>query len=431
MVVFTIASILSGLSQNIQQLIYARMMQGIGGALLVPGSLSIINISFDEKIKGKAIGIWAGLTALTTALGPLIGAWLAEYYSWRLVFFMNIPIALIVLPVLLTKVQFKETLNKNKLDIVGSFLISLGLGLIIYGLIESSNLSFTNPIVISSILLGIIMVSGFIYYENKIENPILPLGIFKSLDFTISNIITFIFWAAWNAAIFFLPLTFIQVFGYRVDQFAVGFIPTYVALIIFAPISGFLVNRLGIKLPLILGNLIIGLSYYLYTLADLDAKYINDFLLPITLMGAGVGLTISPLVSAVFGSAGRSNSGLISGINNSIGRVAGLFAIAMMGVVAINYFNYEFFMSISEFNIEKTLKEVLDNEKINMGAMTIPNWVTPELKSKLETAVRLSFLKSFRIIMYICSCLAFICSILTLFALNQNKILIDDKEINS
>ena len=360
---FAVSSILSGSAQNIQQLIFTRMLQGIGGALLVPGSLSLINLSFDDSTRGKAIGIWAGLTALTTALGPIIGASLAEFYSWRFVFFINIPIALLVIPVLLTKVKVKEIINTNKLDIIGSILISLGLGLVIYGLIESSNLGFTNILVYGSILIGITLIALFISYENRISNPILPLNIFKSRNFSNSNIITLIFWGAWNAAIFFLPLTFIQVFGYRVDQFAFAVIPTFITLIIFAPVGGYLVNKVGIKPPLVIGSLTISISYYLYTLPGIDSEYFKDFLLPITLMGTGMGLTISPLITTVFGSVERSFSGLISGINNSVGRVAGLLAIAIFGVIAINLFYTNFDIAISNLDLNKERNDIGNHQK--------------------------------------------------------------------
>lgn len=422
---FAVASVLSGISQNIQQLIVTRMLQGIGGALLVPGSLSIINLAFDDNSRGKAIGVWAGLTALTTALGPIIGAWLAENYSWRLVFFINLPVALVVLPVLFFKVKVREIINGKKLDIIGSLLISMGLGLIVYGLIESSNLGFSNILVVSSLVTGIFLVSYFVHYESKIENPILPLYIFKSPNFSNANIITLVFWGAWNAAIFFLPLTFIQVFGYRVDEFAIALIPTFVSLIIMAPLSGFVVNKIGVKIPLIAGNLIIAVAYYLFTLPGLETDYFSNFLIPIILMGTGMGITISPLVTAVFGSVSKKYSGVVSGINNSVGRLAGLLAIAMFGIVAIQLFNASFDNIIQDLNLSSNLFEILENEKINLGGMEVPGWVEEGLKSKIENAVKLSFLKSFRIIMYICSALALISSLLAIFSIDEKQIRIN------
>ena len=198
-VIFSLSSLWCGLSPDINQLIIARAFQGVGSALLVPGSLAIITSCFKQEKRGKAIGTWAALTALMTALGPLLGGWLSEYFSWRWVFYINIPISIMVLYTLLKHVpETKNGDRKSKLDIFGGILITLALSGIVFGLVESSNHGFTNPFIIPSIIIGIIFSILFILYEKKVDNPLVPLEMFKSRVFTGGNIVTFFLYSAFS-----------------------------------------------------------------------------------------------------------------------------------------------------------------------------------------------------------------------------------------
>ena len=406
------------------------MFQGVGGALLVPGSLALINISFDDRTRGKALGIWSALTALTAAIGPIVGGWLAENVSWRLVFFLNIPVFITVLSILLFKIKEDKTLNSKKLDILGSFLISAGLGLIIFGLIESSDLGFTNPIVILSIIGGISCITGFIYYEGRIENPILPLKLFESKNFTNANIISFLFWATWNTMVFFIPFCFIQVFGYTADRVAIAFIPILIALFIFSPLSGYAANKVGHKTLLILGNITVGVGYFLFSKIGLDSSYKEDFLLPIILVGIGFGLIVPPLVSVLFGAIEKVHSGLVSGINNSVGRTAGLFAIAAFGVVAVNVFNFHFDSYLEGINLTPEIQSIVETERVKLGGLELPEDVDQEIAGQIKESVKLSFLSSFRIIMLICSILVFLAAMLSFIALDEKKLKLEKKGTN-
>lgn len=427
-VVFSFASTLSGLAQDIQYLIYSRMFQGVGGALLVPGSLALINISFDDKTRGKALGIWSALTALTAAIGPILGGWLAENITWRLVFFLNIPVSITVLSVLIFKIKDDKHLNSKKLDIIGSVLISSGFGLIIFGLIESSDFGFTNPIVLASIPLGILCVAGFIYYEARIDNPILPLNLFRSSNFRNANLISFLFWATWNTMFFFIPFCFIQVFGYTADKVAISFLPILIALFIFSPLSGFIVNKTGIKLLLFIGYIIISVAYFLLGSLDLNSTYINDFLPPIILVGIGFGITVPPLISVLFGSISKVHSGLVSGINNSVGRIAGLFAIAILGVVAVNVFNFHFDNHLELIDLTPEIQTIVDTERAKLGGLKLPDHIDNEIAGKIKESVKLSFLSSFKIIMYICSGLVFLSALLSFLTLDEKKLRLKDEK---
>lgn len=420
-VVFSIASAFSGIAPDIHYLIISRMFQGVGGALLVPGSLALINIYFDDVTRGKALGIWSAMTALTAAIGPIVGGWLAENVSWRLVFFLNIPLTITVLYVLFFKIKEDKGLNSKRLDILGSVLVSAGLGLVIFGLIESSNFGFLNPFVMISIPAGIICLIAFIKHESRVENPILPLKLFNSPDFRNANIISFLFWATWNSMVFFIPFCFIQVYGYTADKVAISFVPALVALFVLSPVSGFVVNKVGAKILLIFGYILVGTAYFLFTLVDLDTKYFADLFLPIVLVGIGFGLTVPPLVSVLFGSIKKDHSGLVSGINNSVGRLAGLFAIAVLGVVAVNVFNFHFDSYLEAVKLSPEIQKIVEMERLKLGGFEFPENLDSENAVYLRESVKLSFLSSFRIIMYICSGVAFLAAVLSFLTLRADK----------
>lgn len=422
LLIFTSASVWCALSPDTHQLIFARTIQGIGGALLVPGSLAIVNVSFDSNARGRAIGIWSAFTAATTGIGPVLGGWLAENVSWRFIFVINIPLAFIVFLLLLLRVPDDRITGWRKLDVAGAIMVSGGLGLFVFGLIESSNLGFTSPFVIASIISGLLLIVTFVFYESRIEYPILPMGIFRSSTFTGANIVSFLFWGAWNAVIFFIPFSFIQLHGYTATELALGFLPAILTLFISAPLTGLFINTLGVKLPLIIGTVIISIAYLIFTIPGLESNYVDDWLLPILVMGLGIGVTISPMMSAVMGSVDKKYSGLVSGINNSVGRVAGLFAIAILGVVAINVFNFELNNHLSGLDLELRTREFLEHEKIKLAGANIPEWVGPELTEKLRYYINSSFLHSFRVVMVLCAIFSLLAAIFTYFMINDQNI---------
>lgn len=422
LLVFSLSSIACGFSIGTKQLIYARAFQGVGGALLVPGSLAIVNTSFNSESRGRALGVWSALSGATTGLGPVLGGWLAENMSWRLIFFINIPIALIVLAVLVFKVTEDKPQSSTKLDILGSVLISAGLGFIIFGLIESSNHSFLSFHVLGTISFGLLLIAWFVYHENRIKYPILPLNIFNSKTFTGSNIVSLLFWAAWNAAIFFIPFGFIQLHGYTATEVALGFLPAILMLFIAAPITGVFINRIGVRLPLMIGNSIIAIAYLFFAFPGLTTKYVNDWLFPILLMGLGIGITISPMVSAVMGSIDKAYSGLGSGINNTVGRVAGLFAIAILGVVAINSFNFGLDKLMVDIPLDLEARQFIELEKIKLAGAEIPHWLSENVASRLSLSIKQSFLYSFRIVMVLNVIIAFAGTIVAYFMIDDSKV---------
>ncbi|MGI9534315.1 MAG: MFS transporter [Thermodesulfobacteriota bacterium] len=422
LILFALCSLWCGLAPTTNNLILARAFQGVGGALLIPASLALLTVSFDTQTRSRAFGIWSASVAATTALGPIIGGWLAVNLSWRYVFFINIPVALIVLPALLFKVRHDGDLRPIKLDLVGSLLISSALGFFVFGLIESPNMGYADIRVIGSLALGLILDAVFIFYEKKLKEPLVPMKLFQSKTFTGANIVSFLFWFAWNAVIFYIPFSFIQLHGYSPLEFAISFIPGFIALLILAPLAGELISRFGVRILLMLGIFIVSASFYLFSLTSMNTEYTSDWLLPILLMGAGVGLSSSPMVSAVVGSQDKKYSGLVSGINNAVGRIAGLLGIAIIGLIGINVFNFTLDKHLINIALDPEALELLKSERIKFTAATIPEWLDAETIRALNISIKSSFHTTFVFVMKICAAICFIGGVVTYFLIDDSKI---------
>ncbi|MFI5322831.1 MAG: MFS transporter [Thermodesulfobacteriota bacterium] len=408
-VLFTGASVWCGLSPNTSHLIVARAFQGIGGALLVPGSLAIINISFSEEKRGRAIGTWSAFTAITSALGPILGGWLAENISWRLVFFINVPIGLVVIGTLFWKIEESRKNNGDgRLDIPGSFLAIMSLGCIVYALIESGNSGFGHPKVITPFVAGGLFLVAFILCEAYTSKPMMPLSLFKSKTFSGANFISALFWAAWVGAVFFTPFNLIQLQGYTAWGVGVAFLPLVLALFLFSRWAGGLVINYGAKLPLIIGMMLAGIGFYLFTIPGIGGSYWRTFFPGIVVLGVGMAITISPLTTVVMSSIALENSGVASGINNSVGRIAGLLSVAILGVFALSTFDRNLDRELSALKLDKSTVQVIDAQRIKLAAIDIPKSLPEKIKKEIHSAIFYSFLGSFRLMMKISAGLAFV-----------------------
>ena len=275
---FACSSILCGLSADVGQLIVFRALQGIGGALLIPGSLAIITVFFDESERGKAIGTWSAFAAITTALGPVLGGWLIENVSWRWIFFINVPIAVIVLVLLFIRVPESKGETANlKIDYWGAALATFGLGGLVYGFIESSNLGFGSPMVYGSIILGSVALIAFIIVEGIVDAPMMPLRIYRSLKFSGANVVTLFMYFALGGGFFFMPFALIQVFGYSAAEAGAAFLPIIAALFVLSRWTGTLTDRYGARLLLLIGPTVAGLGYILTAVYGREGNYFFTF----------------------------------------------------------------------------------------------------------------------------------------------------------
>lgn len=409
---FAIASLLCGTAANVFQLILARAIQGIGGAMLIPGSLSLITTSFQGKSRGRAIGTWSGSAAIMTALGPVLGGWLIEYATWRWVFYINIPLAIITLVILWTKVpeSFGDA-ETGPLDWKGALLVTSGLGGVVFGLIESSNHGLLHPLVIGSFICGTACLIGFVWAEHLSTNPMVPLKIFQSKTFSGANIMTLLLYGALYGVLFFMPFNLIQLREYGELAAGAAFLPAIVCVALVSRWSGELMNRLGTRPLLVLGSLIAALGYGLFaTLGAKDGHYVITLLPAMVALGLGMGICVAPLTTAVMSSVHYRYSGTASGLNNAVSYSAALLAIAVLGIIIVFAFNRELDVRLHELEAPTIVLEQLASERKQLAAAevnpSIQHSITQDLVHDIELAIDLSFLRGFRLIMWIAAAMA-------------------------
>jgi EmrB/QacA subfamily drug resistance transporter len=424
-VVFALASVWCGLASNIQQLIIARAAQGVGGALLVPGSLAIISASFREDERGKAIGTWSGFTAITAAIGPVVGGWLIEHVSWRAAFFINVPLALIVLLLVVVHVPESRDEESGKLDWLGAALATAALGGIVYGLLESSRLGFANPNILAALIGGAVLGVSFVIVEarqQKSGNPMLPLKLFKSANFSGANLLTLFLYTALSGTFFFLPLNLIQVQGYSPTAAGAALLPFVIIMFVLSRWSGGLVKRYGGKLPLVVGPLIAACGFFLFSLPGIGGGFWKTFFPAVVVLGLGMAVSVAPLTTTVMNSVNENRAGVASGINNAVSRVAGLLAIAVLGIVMLYSFNAELDRRLPVLPVGANLKQALDQQRNRLAAAEIPQGTDSASAGLLKQAVSESFVVGFRHVNIVCAALALLSSLSAWLLIEGKKI---------
>lgn len=332
--IFAGASALCGAAPSIGTLVGARALQGIGGALLVPGSLALITSCFPPGQRGRAIGTWSGATALTAALGPLAGGLLVDAVSWRAIFYLNVPIAAAVIAIALARVPESRDPDCNPLDGTGAVLAVAALGGIVFGLTEASRGSFRAPIVVAPFLSGILLGVGFLFHEARTPHPLLPLALFRSRAFSATNGVTLLLYGALGAALFFLPFELIQARRYSPTQAGAALLPFIALISFFSRWTGRLGDRVGPRLPLTVGPLLAAAGLALFLFLPASEPYAASVLPPILLLGAGMALAVPPLTTTVMSSEKEKYAGIVSAFNNAVSRVGNLVAIAVLGIAA-------------------------------------------------------------------------------------------------
>ncbi|UXX94301.1 MFS transporter [Streptomyces sp. AD2-2] len=330
---FAAASLLCGFAPNVGVLVAARALQGIGGALLTPGSLALIQASFHPDDRAKAVGLWSGFGGIGAAVGPFLGGWLVDGPGWRWVFLINVPMALICAPIAVRHVPESADGRKHgRFDVLGAALGAVALALVTYALIEAGDGSLV--VVVLTAVAGVAAGVAFVHVEKRSPDPMMPPDIFGSRQFTAVNLVTLCVYAAFGGFFFLTALQLQVVAGYSALQAGTALLPTTVLMLLFSARSGELAQRIGPRIPLTVGPLLCAAAMLMMLRVGQDASYLADVVPALLVMGTGMVTLVAPLTATVLASVDTARAGLASGINNAAARAAGLIAIAALPLLA-------------------------------------------------------------------------------------------------
>ncbi len=419
--IFAAASAWCGFAPDIRHLIAARALQGIGGALLVPGSLSIISAAFPSTERGKAIGTWSGFTGITAAIGPVLGGWLIQHLSWRWVFFINLPIAAAVIAVSFLFVpESRGEEGKHKLDVLGAAWITLGLGCLVFGMIEAPTRGWTNPETWGTVLAGIVAIGLFLLRESRTDSPLLPLRLFSSMNFSGANLLTLLLYAALGAVLFFLPYNLIQVQGYSPTQAGAANLPLIFILFFLSRWAGGLVAHYGARLPLVIGPIMAAAGFLLFARPGIGGSYWTTYLPAMVVLGLGMSGVVAPLTTTVMDSASEHQAGVASGVNNAVSRVASLLSIAVLGIVAFHVFDVRLESKLNAAAFAPDVKQAVMEQRSRLTQIEAPKELNDDQQAVLKRAIDESFLAGFRWVMLVSAGLA-VLSAVSAWAMIEGK----------
>ncbi len=415
---FTFASVLAGLAHSIGILITLQALQGIGSALMVPQSLAIINASFAEKHRGQVIGLWAGISGAVAAIGPWLGGWLIENFSWRAVFFINVPISAAALIIALIFIPESQKNRSRKIDWPGTLLIFLGLLGIAYGLITGPVEGWTRATVLAGLIGGVMAVSLFVLSEARRRDPLIPLQIFQNPLVAGSNAVTILLYFALNGILFFIILNMQQIQGYTPTVSGLSLLTFTIIISVFSGFAGSLSDKIGPRLQMILGPLAVALGAALLGVLGDQANFFTGFMPGLLLVGAGMALVIAPLtksalmVQPVF-------SGVASGVNNAVARFAALLAIAILSAVMLFVFTDHLQNTVRSLDLSQSQQQQILSQANKLGGIMIPPGFDTDSRKAAETVIDRAFIYAFRWAMGVCAVLAAAAAIVSVFMIHN------------
>ncbi|MBE1160659.1 MFS transporter [Dyella acidiphila] len=404
---FTLASIGCSLSPAIEPLIVARAVQGVGAALLVPGSLALISATFPQAERGAAIGTWSAFSGITAAIGPVLGGFLVEHFSWKWAFLINAPMGTILFALCLAKVpESKGAMHGSGVDSAGAILVTVGLAGLVFAFIEAPARGWSALSVWGALLAGVVALLLFGVAEARVASPMLPLALFRERNFAGANALTLLLYAALGGSLFFLPLNLIQVQGYGATAAGAALLPFIAIMFLLSRWTGSLVDRFGAKLPLVCGPVIAAAGFAMFALPSLDGSYWTTFFPAICVLGLGMSVTVAPLTTTVMNSVAKDLAGTASGVNNAVSRAAALLAIAVFGLMLTLIFNARLHSELQPLHLPAKLAAAVLAQRQKLAGMVLPDGYPQATLAALRHAVKAAFVAGFRWVMLVSAALA-------------------------
>jgi EmrB/QacA subfamily drug resistance transporter len=405
-IVFTVAAAGCALAASIGQLIAARAVQGIGAALLVPGSLSLISATFPQEQRGRAIGTWSAFSGIAAAVGPVVGGFLVDHYSWTWAFLINLPLGAALVFVCIAKVPESRAGERRPLDWWGAILATFGLAGVVFAFIEAPARGWTAAMVLGAGLAGAAALVLFFLVEARSRAPMLPLPLLRVRNFAGANLLTLFLYAALGGGLYFFPLNLIQVQGYSAAAAGAALLPFVAIMFVLSRWAGKLVDRFGPRRPLIAGPLIAASGFALFARPEIGGTYWSTFLPAVSLLGLGMAITVAPLTTTVMNSVGEDLAGLASGVNNAVSRAGGLLAIAVFGVAMSAVFEPALERRLAALDLPSATRDAIYGQREKLAAISVPPGIGEATASEIRQATGEAFVAGFRRVMWICAAMS-------------------------
>jgi MFS family permease len=354
-------------------------------------------------------------------VGPILGGWMVEHASWRWVFFINLPLAIAVIAISFWRIPESHSTRSARVDWLGAILATIGLGGLVGGFVESVNLGWRDPVVFGSLIVGFGCLCVFVFVEAKITAPMLPLGLFKSRSFSGANLLTLFLYAALGIFFFLFPLNLIQVQGYSTTAAGAAVLPLILLMFFLSRWSGGLVAQHGPRAPLIVGPLIAAVGFGLFAVPSVGGSYWKSLFMAMLVLGFGMAVTVAPLTTVVVNSVGQDRVGTASGINNAVARVAGVLAIAVLGIVMVKAFGFRLDHNLAHVLLPPGVLQELRANEIKLAGLQAPIGLNPHTKAAITESIGESFVFGFRIVMFICACLSLVSATVTWLVIPKDR----------